>query len=445
MASISKFSTALLSVPNEITVAAANFNLNFSLMKVEAPPEFTGLRDALSKRRRHEAEEGRSHITARCLGALFEAIVPPIPQLTAAYGKRVSEICETLQKSAQPAGMFADRAGADGTSIWAAATSGQHAIAMHLLSCMLARIWKPAEATSLWVELVERRKQEILKAYNGSSATAISSIMAAQQLFNREQLSAWDASARSWLQTADATKRFDQTQLMLIINNVRMPVNTSKEPYESVIAAWISGMSTMEKLICGTPQRVHDGAILLSISSWHLYPNMQVLCDHGKDVDSGDKLMAHSLLTISTFGANNDRDGVFWSLPLSRMRYYSPPVISERNIASETSRISIEEFQIVVLGAFVAQWKEFCSSETRCCAILVRLRDSFQTRKTPPWFRIITTAASRLLESTSHVHAQYRKLLKLGSRRCNAFLHEPEFRPPALFGLIYFHVLIQAL
>jgi hypothetical protein len=197
MASFSKFSTALLSVPNELTVAAANFNLNFSLMKVEAPPEFHGLRDVLSHRRRREAEEGIQHITARCLGALFESLIPPIPHLTAAYGNRVSEISEQLNPVALPAGMFADRAGADGTSIWAAATSGQHAIAMHLLACMLARIWKPAEATSLWVELVERRKQEIFKAYNASSATHIPAIMAAQQLFTRDQLSAWDASARS--------------------------------------------------------------------------------------------------------------------------------------------------------------------------------------------------------------------------------------------------------
>ena len=49
MNSISKLSAAVLSVPNELTVAAANFNLDFSLIKVEAPKEFHGLRDALSQ------------------------------------------------------------------------------------------------------------------------------------------------------------------------------------------------------------------------------------------------------------------------------------------------------------------------------------------------------------------------------------------------------------
>jgi hypothetical protein len=136
MASISKFSTALLSVPNEITVAAANFNINFSLMKVEAPKEYHGLRDGLSSIRRREAEEGLSHITARTLGALFESTIPPIPSLTVAYGKRVSEISQNLEGRTPHnlhTGMFADRAGPDGTSIWAAATSGESAIAMHLL------------------------------------------------------------------------------------------------------------------------------------------------------------------------------------------------------------------------------------------------------------------------------------------------------------------------
>jgi hypothetical protein len=73
--------------------------------------------DVLSHRRRHEAEEGIQHITARCLGALFESLIPPVPHLTAAYGKRVSEISEQLSPVSLPAGMFADRAGADGTSI----------------------------------------------------------------------------------------------------------------------------------------------------------------------------------------------------------------------------------------------------------------------------------------------------------------------------------------
>jgi hypothetical protein len=450
MASISKFSTALLSVPNEITVAAANLNINFSLMKVEAPKEFHGLRDGLSSIRRHEAEEGLTHITARTLGALFESTIPPIPSLTVAYGKRVSEISQNLEGGTSynlHAGMFADRAGPDGTSIWAAATSGQSAIAMHLLSCMLARFWKPFEATSLWVELVERRKHEIQQTFGAHNAEGTAAIMAAQQPFTREQLSTWDSSARSWLQSADAIKRTQQTQLILIINNVRMPVNLSKDPYKSVIKAWKSAMYAMERLLQGVPQRVQDGAILLAISAWHLYPVMHVLSENTIDVDQKDDLMTGSLLTISSYGASDAKDGVYWSLPLSRMQYYSPPVMAERHLASDTSRVSMEEFQIVFLGAFIAQSSRICLDEERCCRLIVRIEKHYRKAgKDPPSrLEILANTASRIVESNGPLRTQYLKLLKLGSRRYEQFLKDPCHKLPLFFGLEHFHVLVQSL
>ena len=139
-------------MPTELTVTAANFNFDFSLMKVDAPPEFHGLRDALSHSRRKEAEDGQHHVTARKLGSLFEAKVPEIPILIKAYGKRVSEISSRSTagtKNLPNPRMFTEQLGIDGTGIWAAATSGRAAFGVHFLSCMLARIWKSHEATSL--------------------------------------------------------------------------------------------------------------------------------------------------------------------------------------------------------------------------------------------------------------------------------------------------------
>ncbi|KAK2729017.1 uncharacterized protein CKAH01_10588 [Colletotrichum kahawae] len=287
MDQISKLNAALVSVPQELTVAAANFNLDFSLMKVEAPKEFLGVGDSLSDHRRGEAEEGQSHITARKLGALFESLVPPVPNLYQAYGRRASSI-SSRSKSKWSSGLdsriFAAQAGPDGTSIWAAATSGRGAIAVHLLACMLARIWKSHEAISLWVELVDRRKQEIVQQYDTTNIMEIGSLMASKQTFSRQHLASWDASARSWLQTADSDRRLQQTQLMLIISNVRLPVNSKKDPYESVIDAWVSGMAAMNRLLQGIPQRVQDGTILLAMSSWHLYPDMEVLLDDIKHI-----------------------------------------------------------------------------------------------------------------------------------------------------------------
>lgn len=138
---------------------------DFSLVKLEAPPEYAGLETSLSTLRRQEAQEGALHVTAWKLCALFRALAPAAPALIKAYGQRVSEI------SADPAinpkgtskhGIFQIRVGADGTSIWAAATSD--ALAVNLLSYMLARIWTGPEATSVWVELVQARKQEIIQS-----------------------------------------------------------------------------------------------------------------------------------------------------------------------------------------------------------------------------------------------------------------------------------------
>jgi len=92
MSAIGRFAASLVSGTNENTFALANFNIDFSLVKVEAPIEYQGLRSALSKRRVEDAEQGQLHRTARKLGALFEQILPPIKTLAEAYGKRVSEI-----------------------------------------------------------------------------------------------------------------------------------------------------------------------------------------------------------------------------------------------------------------------------------------------------------------------------------------------------------------
>lgn len=43
------------------------------------------------------------------------------------------------------------------------------------------------------------------------------------------------------------------------------------------------------------------------------------------------------------------------------------------------------------------------------------------------------------------MQAQFLKLLKLGGRRCGAFLNDPDYKQPCFFGLEYFHVLVQSL
>jgi hypothetical protein len=68
--SFGKLQASLASATSEITVAAANINFDFTLVKYEAPKEFQPLRDVLSLKRKEEAESGATHVLARRLGAL---------------------------------------------------------------------------------------------------------------------------------------------------------------------------------------------------------------------------------------------------------------------------------------------------------------------------------------------------------------------------------------
>lgn len=317
MSAIGNFTTALASISNEVTVAAAQFNVDFTLMKVEAPAEYQRLGTALSSKRRDQAENGQAHTTARKLGALFEHIIPHTPQLFAAYGQRASEIAESTSQTAVGShqGPFASHVGPDGTSIWAAATSGKRSLAIHLLACMLANVWKGPEATSVWVELVETRKSKILAEFDQSSMQATASLLAARQEITRANLAAWDASARAWLQTADEANQVRQTQLRLIIDNINIPVNNDRDLFSSVMHAWTNALIMVENLISGMPQSVQDGAVLLALSSWHLYPDMLILGPKTIKVEQSDGLVdPGGILTVGLHNSDRETDsGIFWS------------------------------------------------------------------------------------------------------------------------------------
>jgi hypothetical protein len=61
MMSISKLNASLVSGQNENTLALANINFDFALLKVEAPPEYHSVGQALSPTRRKIAEDGDLH------------------------------------------------------------------------------------------------------------------------------------------------------------------------------------------------------------------------------------------------------------------------------------------------------------------------------------------------------------------------------------------------
>lgn len=302
--SIGKINASLAGgLTQETTLALANLNFDFSLCKVEAPMEYQGLGECLSKRRRAAAESGNEHRMARKLGALFSHTLPATPNLVRAYGKRATEIIRESSKressSKRNDGVFGEWTGPDATSIWAAATSGAGAIAAHLLACMLARMWTASEAAAVWEEIIESRKLEIANSDPGTPLWQ-SQELAAKVETTREQISMWDSSARSWLEIADKSRMKQQKQLMLLVDNAGIPVNQASTTYRSVMDAWTTALSTIEKLLEGVSQSINNGGVILALTSWHIFPDMFVVGAGPNIIQQNDSLYPKG--TVITLG-----------------------------------------------------------------------------------------------------------------------------------------------
>lgn len=430
------FTTAL-----ESTQTLANFNFDFSVVKVEPPREFHDLGQLLTHSRRETAEDGPLHVTARRLGAIFGPLLPQTPELIRCYGLRASEIARESTQGAPPAGfgIFAQQVGIDGASIWAGATSGATAIQVHLLACMLARIWTGPEAISIWVELLKSRRDSIQAQVESMNSVDISSILAAKQEISRDQLGEWDASARAWLRIADAAKSLQQKQLLLIIGNMETLVNSKPVLYDSVIKAWVNSLNGMEELLNGAPMDLRSGDLPLALASWHLYPALNIVGPVVKVVHQKDPLVPESgILTIGLQGPNDSEgNGLHWSLPLAHLRFYGGPVQRSQAIRCEGARLNLVEFNMAVLGCVLGGWHVKDEEVEKVIDWVSRLSNTLltfsrgQVNLERTWLSILGDAASTFLSSEDLERKIFTKLLNLG-RRHSSFIGVPS---RAFFGL----------
>ena len=162
-----------------------------------------------------------------------------------------------------------------------------------------------AEATALWEELIASRKKQLAQVVEAGPIN-LALMSAAQVEVTRQQLASWDASARAWLAVADAAKKREQTQTMLVIKNIMLPVNQKTTVYSSVTEAWTSALISFDKIISGVPCNVTNGAILLALGSWHIYPDMHLL---------GTDFGLRTCQAVRSFGVCR-RHGHTWSLKL---------------------------------------------------------------------------------------------------------------------------------
>jgi hypothetical protein len=296
-----------------------------------------------------------------------------VPALLKAYGTRASEIaCEVDAAQNAPRsivdGIFGPHLGVDSTSIWAAANIGTSALLMHLLACMLARIWSAQEATAIWAEIIDTRRQKIkVNAPENSKASSLFAQHAAIYDVEWSTIQNWDANARAWLQIADSSShKMQQKQIELIANNLSIAIQTQVTPhgacvsasgggnlYDSVMLNFCSALSTLNNLVLGKPQRILDGGVLLGLTSWHIYPDLVILGPKTQEKPQLDPLVADGGIATLSIAYQEDphgnQDGVYWSLPLAQLRYYRP---TQRTGSSlHDSKISFTGLQALILGA----------------------------------------------------------------------------------------------
>lgn len=448
MESLGKFTAALMAASQENTMAPAALNFDFSLYKVEAPKEYQLLGTSLSEDRRRQAEGGSQHIAARKLGAIFRSRLPKVPHLLQAFGHRVSEIAAASKKMNKTTSsysaeshenhIFSNNVGIDGTSLWAAATSGPEALCVQLLACILARIWSAPQAISIWAEILDVRKAEL---HQEGMQVDMPDIAALNFTVTREQVAELDASTRSWLQTADILKATERTQLCLIIGDIVAPVNNTPGTYDSVMEAWTVSMQVADNLIAGVAQSVHNGGALLGLSAWHLYPDMSVYSSGlssgppGKEARQGDPLInPGGILTVGLRPSDDFSYGVRWSLPLAELRYYGPPTRITRTIGADPSRISITELMLAALGALSREWPERKDKYDHVCNFyqLLASRLVVSTDWVVVGYKALGKAAEEFLNAPSDRRQIMMRIMAYGSRNGGEFLKDEQGKAPTL-------------
>ncbi|KAI0377660.1 hypothetical protein F5Y04DRAFT_174714 [Hypomontagnella monticulosa] len=364
--SLGRIQASFAQATQEFTVAAANLNFDFTLIKYEAPPEYREIGNVLSASRIREAETGPLHMTAQRLGALFDGICPPTPNLLNAYGTRASEIAKevTERDASNTEGRDWIRmkyGGVDATSIWAAATSSKAALPVHMLACLIARMWKHTEATSVWVELIAERKKEIVTSFDSGEPVHQALASAVQQEITRDQIAKWDASARSWLQTADKARYRQYKQFLLIAENVSIAVHEGNDSlYSNVVHVWTSALAAVECLVSGRPVAGKDAPVLLGLSAWHIYPDMVVFnnTQGNTAVPMNDPLVRTG--GVMSLGmsrpAHREGRGIYWSLSLAHHKFYGRAVKQTRRLDVDGSRMTFSEFVLVCLGSLFRGW-----------------------------------------------------------------------------------------
>ncbi|KAL9629245.1 MAG: hypothetical protein Q9164_006958 [Protoblastenia rupestris] len=247
--------------------------------------------------------------------------------------------------------------------------------------------------------------------------------------------------------------RLKQTQLTLIVDNMKLDVPAKPTVYDDVMNVWIKGMTLLDNLTSGMAQRVPSGEALMGLCSWHLYPDMFVIGrTHGctsTPVRQDDNLVPESgLLTIGLHdGRSINPVGIAWSMPLAHLRYYGKPVESRTTLQSSTSRISFRNVVQIAIGSIASFWGFGDSKTDKIATVLIALNTAYHdtggtSKAGKAWLMVLAQEAKAYAESNERERSEIDRFVSLGRRRFN-FLAERDNHPLPCFGLnepaFYFH------
>lgn len=316
-------------------------------------------------------------------------------------------------------------------------------MAVHLLTCLLARAFSSSEATAIWIELVAERKRHIEENLDDSQLQGMAARMACQQDISRNELAKWDASARAWLLSADEVKKREKTQFKLITKDFGMFASSVSNTYASILDVWTVAMLSLQDLINGMPQKISKGALLLGISAWHIYPDLNVVGPTAY-VKFKDSLVSPGGIITIGLSCSDDDPGAKWSLSLSHLRYYGDPVTVSMSTEANTLRITMEQLHLVALGSLIGSWGMSSTTVENGAELLIALRDCVDKNDKSDVYKVencqwlkLPSAAAKTFLGLPHGTARDEalSLMAYGRRKGQNFLDETDETKTPIFGL----------
>lgn len=212
----------------------------------------------------------------------------------------------------------------------------------------------------------------------------------------------------------------------------------------------------MESLIKGAPHHISNGAILLALSAWHLYPDM-FFAGTNQHISQSDPLVSQGgLMSIGLTNKTEDGKGVFWSLPLTQARYYGEPITATRHAGVGESQVQFEDFTLVAIGSALGSWQQPVLNVDDALELIKHISNAavaahkkaaafrnWSGHDWAEWLSLFTAAIDRYTQSTGVEKQNLTRLIRFGQRNCAAFLASPQNYPAPAFGLSNFSLLMK--